>query len=95
MDEDKIKEYITMLHGNMTAPKKILDVGTGNCFSAFAMEDLYPEAEIIGVDLAAPYVRFCRKWAEKRGSKVQFYQVTKSNMITRPGQRRRILASLF
>merc|ERR1711902_347919 len=74
LDEEKIKEWLVMLHGNKTAPTKILDVGTGNCFSAFAMEDLYPEAEIVAVDLAAPYVRFCRKWAERRNSKVQFYQ---------------------
>jgi methylase of polypeptide subunit release factors len=48
----KIQEY----HGNRTLTR-ILDMGTGNCHSAFAYAEMFPEAEVIGIDLAAPYIR--------------------------------------
>jgi len=35
---------------------------------------VFPEAEVIGIDLAAPYIRFARMWNEVRNvSNVQFY----------------------
>ena len=76
LDEDNLREWIVKLHGDK-APKRIMDMGTGNCFSAFVMAELFPEAEVIAVDLAAPYVRFCRRWKEVRGvENVQFYHAS-------------------
>lgn len=51
-----LKEWFGKLHGHRS-PKKILDIGTGNGFSAIEMALLFPNAEVHGVDMAAPYVR--------------------------------------
>ena len=37
---------------------RILDIGTGNCYSAFVYGEEYPDAEVYGIELAAPYVRY-------------------------------------
>ncbi len=73
--EDTITEWVTDLHGDRE-PKRILDFGSGGCFSTFVYGEVFPEAEVVGVDLAPPFVRFCRQWAEDRGAgdNVQFYQ---------------------
>ena len=73
LDEAKIEEWVRKLHGDKT-PKRILDIGTGPGFSAYTYARVFPEAEVIGVDLAAPYIRFARMWNEVRNvSNVQFY----------------------
>merc|ERR1712045_206979 len=56
LKEDLIRKTLLEYHGHMN-PKRILDIGTGPGFSAFVLEELFPEAEIIAVDMAAPYVR--------------------------------------
>merc|ERR1719219_658738 len=73
LDESKIEDWVRMLHDDKK-PKRILDLGTGPGFSAFTYARVFPEAEVIGVDLAAPYIRFARLWNELRNvSNVQFY----------------------
>merc|ERR1712241_911765 len=73
LNESKIEDWVRMLH-NDKKPKRILDLGTGPGFSAFTYANVFPEAEVIGVDLAAPYIRFARMWNELRNiSNVQFY----------------------
>ena len=56
LKESLLKEWISELYLDL-APRRILDIGTGNCHSAFAYAELFPEAEVIGIDLAAPYIR--------------------------------------
>lgn len=73
LNETKIREQLEMLHGNMN-PKRILDIGTGPGFSAFVLATMFPDAEVIAVDLAAPYIRFARQWQTVRNiSNIQFY----------------------
>ena len=73
LDEAKIEEWVRMLHGDKK-PKRILDLGTGPGFSAFTYARVFPESEVIGVDLAAPYIRFARMWNEIRNvSNVEFF----------------------
>merc|ERR1719219_499949 len=73
LDESKIEDWVRMLHDDKK-PQRILDIGTGPGFSAFTYARVFPEAEVIGVDLAAPYIRFARLWNELRNvSNVQFY----------------------
>jgi len=73
LDEIKIEEQVRTLHGDKK-PKRILDIGTGPGFSAFTYAKVFPDAEVIGVDLAAPYIRFARMWNELRNvTNVQFY----------------------
>ena len=80
LDENKIREWVTMLHGDKR-PKRILDIGTGPGFSAFVLAEIFPEAEVIAVDLSAPYVRMARTWQQLRNvSNVKFYQATAEDM---------------
>ena len=68
-------EYIDKLHGDKKL-KRILDIGTGPGFSAFAYNEIFPDAEVVAVDLAAPYIRFARRWQELRNvskENVAFY----------------------
>jgi len=74
LQEDKIREWIGKLHGDKS-PKRILDLGTGPGFSAFVLAEMFPEAEVIAVDLAAPYIRMARLWQEMRNvTNIKFYQ---------------------
>lgn len=55
-------------------PKRILDVGCGVGPSTIALAQLFPEAEVIGIDLGAHFIRFARGWAERLGVKnARFY----------------------
>jgi len=73
LNESKIEEWVRTLHGDKT-PKRILDIGTGPGFSAYTYAKVFPDAEVIGIDMAPPYIRFARMWNEVRNvSNVQFY----------------------
>jgi len=73
LDESKIEEWVRILHDDKK-PQRILDLGTGPGFSAFTYARVFPEAEVIGVDMAAPYIRFARMWNDLRNvSNVEFY----------------------
>jgi len=73
LNESKIEDWVRTLHGDKQ-PKRILDIGTGPGFSAFTFAKVFPEAEVIGIDMAPPYIRFARQWNELRNvSNVQFY----------------------
>jgi hypothetical protein len=77
LHEDLLTEWLSKLHGDKR-PRRILDIGTGPGFSAFVLNQLFPEAEIVAVDLAAPYVRMARQWAGLRNAtNISFYQVEK------------------
>ncbi len=39
-------------------PKRILDLGAGGGFNALPIAELYPDAEVIAVDVAAPMLRY-------------------------------------
>jgi len=80
LDELKIREYLSMMYGDKN-PKRILDIGTGPGFSAFVLAEMFPEAEIIAVDLAAPYIRMARKWQELRNvTNIKFYHANAEDL---------------
>jgi 2-polyprenyl-3-methyl-5-hydroxy-6-metoxy-1,4-benzoquinol methylase len=55
-------------------PKRILDVGTGMGYSAFAYAELFPEAQVVAIDLAAHDIRFNRLHAARKGvTNIEFY----------------------
>jgi len=57
-------------------PKRILELGTGAGNSAFVYAELFPDAEVIGIDIAPPPIRWAKKEAERRGVKnISFYQM--------------------
>merc|ERR1719516_443464 len=73
LGEPMIREWLEKLHGDKS-PKRILDIGTGPGFTAFVMAAMWPEAEVIAVDLAAPYIRMARMWNEMRNvTNLKFY----------------------
>merc|ERR1711978_824364 len=49
--------------------------------SAFVLSEIFPEAEVIGVDLSAPYIRMARTWQSLRNAtNIQFYQATAEDL---------------
>jgi ubiquinone/menaquinone biosynthesis C-methylase UbiE len=54
--------------------RRILDMGCGIGKSTLPYCDLYPDAEVIGIDYAAPMVKYAHKLAEQRAKKVTFSQ---------------------
>merc|ERR1712210_387076 len=50
-------------------------------FSAIVLAEMFPEAEVVALDLAAPYIRMARMWAEMRNiTNIQFYQANAEDM---------------
>ncbi len=72
--EANIKEWLWKVHSGKS-PQRILDMGCGTGTTTFVYGELFPNAEVIGIDLSAPLIRFCREWKNQRGaSNVSFYQ---------------------
>ena len=57
-------------------PRRILDVGSGTGAGALVFADLFPEAEIIGVDISPAMLRWAKKRAARQGvENVAFYHM--------------------
>jgi SAM-dependent methyltransferase len=71
--EDVLRYY----YGKLIAPlnaKRILDVGCAIGEAAIIIAKMFPEAEVIGIDLSAPMLRWARREAERQGvTNVKFY----------------------
>lgn len=55
-------------------PRRILDLGCGPGTETIALKEAFPDAEVHGVDLSAPFVSFAHAWAEERGVAMHFKQ---------------------
>lgn len=55
-------------------PRRILDLGCGPGMETVALKEAFPDAEVHGLDLSAPFVRFAHAWAEDRGLEMHFRQ---------------------
>ena len=53
---------------------RVLDLGCGIGKSTFPYCDLFPGAEVVGIDYAAPMIKYGHKLAEQRRKKVTFSQ---------------------
>jgi ubiquinone/menaquinone biosynthesis C-methylase UbiE len=72
--EETVREQLAAMYAGRD-PRRILDAGTGTGTTAMVFAELFPQAEVIGIDLSAPYIRFAREWAKRRGlANVTFYQ---------------------
>jgi ubiquinone/menaquinone biosynthesis C-methylase UbiE len=60
--------------------KTVVDLGCAIGKSTFPYCDLYPDAEVYGVDYAAPQLKYGHKLAEQRGKKVHFVQALAEDM---------------
>ncbi|NBX41652.1 MAG: class I SAM-dependent methyltransferase, partial [Gammaproteobacteria bacterium] len=56
------------------APRRILDLGCGPGTETIALQEAFPDAEVHGLDLSAPFVSFAHAWAEERGMALHFRQ---------------------
>ncbi len=61
-------------------PQKILDVGCTVGHNLVPFVDLFPEAEIHGVDMSAPVMRYAHARAEAMGKAVHYHQMNAENM---------------
>lgn len=83
LDEEYLNTWLKKLYveDNPIQPKTILDVGTGTGGSAFVLGEIFPNAQVMGVDLAPGYIRFCRAEKEVRNaSNVEFYQANAEDL---------------
>ncbi len=55
-------------------PKRVLDVGCGVGFSTLPWKKAFPDAEVQGVDIAAPMLRYAHARAESLGVEAHFSQ---------------------
>jgi len=56
-------------------PSRILDMGCANGTETVGYKERWPDAEVHGIDLSAPFVRFGHVWSEDRGVEVHFHQM--------------------
>lgn len=56
------------------APRRILDLGCGPGFTTLPWKEAFPQAEVHGVDVGAPMVRYAHARAESLGVPVHFSQ---------------------
>jgi SAM-dependent methyltransferase len=55
-------------------PRRILDLGCGVGFSTLPWKDAFPEAEVHGIDVGAPMLRYAHARAESLGREIHFSQ---------------------
>jgi len=90
--EDNIRNWVIKTHlggsddnEKRFAKLKILDVGSGCGLSTMVYGDLFPNSEVTGIDIAAPYARYGRARAKYRDSRnTQFYMMNAQNMSAIP-----------
>ncbi len=55
-------------------PRRILDLGCGPGTETVGLKQAFPEAEVHGLDLSAPFMRFGHAWAQDLGVPLHFRQ---------------------
>ena len=55
-------------------PKRILDLGCAVGTETVGLKEAFPNAEIHGVDISAPFLRFAHLWAESKETPVHYRQ---------------------
>lgn len=84
LDETKLNEWLVKLYKTQQDsidPQVILDIGTGTGGSAFVLGQLFPQAHVLGIDLAPAYIRFDRAHKEiRQAENVDFYQANAENL---------------
>lgn len=61
-------------------PRRILDLGCGPGFTTLPWKDVFPDAEVHGVDVGAPQVRYAHRRAESLGYEIHFSQQDAANL---------------
>ncbi|MEM9878845.1 MAG: class I SAM-dependent methyltransferase [Pseudomonadota bacterium] len=53
-------------------PKRVLDLGCAIGTETLALHEAFPDAEVHGLDLSGPMLRFAHMWAEEQGTPVHY-----------------------
>ena len=59
-------------------PASVLDLGCGVGVHTVAYKQAFPDAQVWGVDLSAPFLRFAHVWAEDKGLAINYRQACAS-----------------
>ncbi len=68
-----IAHYLKLRHPDF-APQRILDMGCTAGANTLPYLEVYPDAELHGIDVGAPVLRFGHAWAEASRQKVHYHQ---------------------
>lgn len=68
------RRFVETCCGGLENPSRIVDLGCGFGKSTWPFRQAYPEAEVIGVDLAAPCLRLAHAKTEALGLAVRYVQ---------------------
>ncbi|MFZ9709651.1 MAG: class I SAM-dependent methyltransferase [Steroidobacteraceae bacterium] len=69
-----IAGFIRLKHPQLK-PKKILDLGCTIGHNTGSWKDVYPEAEVYGIDVAAPCLRYAHARAQAQSREMHFHQM--------------------
>lgn len=67
-------------------PASVLDLGCGAGVQTIAYKQAFPDAEVWGVDVSAPFLRFAHVWAEDKGLAINYRQANASDTGLADGQ---------
>lgn len=67
-------------------PGSVLDLGCGVGVHTIAYKQAFPKAEVWGVDLSAPFLRFAHVWAEDKGLSINYRQANANDTGFADGQ---------
>jgi len=91
---ESVAHYIKAKYPNFK-PRRILDMGTSSGKNVLAYADAFPDAEIHGIDVAAPLLRYGHAQAEAYGVKVHFSQQNAEHTNFADGYFDLIVSSFF
>ena len=74
-ETEELLYWISSEYKKNPSPKRVLDVGTGSGCIAIELKKLFPNAEVLGVDISEDALAVARENAERFGVTVGFKQV--------------------
>lgn len=63
--------YHSLLQQTLPTPQQILDLGCGVGMSTLALQDVYPQSRVVGLDLSPPYLAVARHRCREQGRELR------------------------
>ena len=86
--KDLIEEYINLAKISLGTSPRILDVGCGTGIAMAKLQDMYPNAEIVGLDISANMLALCKQkmpevmLVQGDYNKQEFFNYTNNEKLT-------------